>query len=96
MAVLVSKRWRRLVTCPDVLRLGVAATISKPPHQTLERVQSLRRCEWFGLCPAIGRACTGCNCWSYTVLPCCSAHVLPLFSAHLSQPTADLLRCLQG
>ncbi|KAI7838591.1 hypothetical protein COHA_007662 [Chlorella ohadii] len=43
VAVLVCKRWRRLVTCPDVLRLGVAAAISKLPHQTLERVQSLRR-----------------------------------------------------
>lgn len=45
MAALVSKRWHRLVTCPDVLRLGVTATISKPPNQILERVQSLRRCE---------------------------------------------------
>lgn len=38
---LVCKRWRRLVTCPDVLRLGLSAAIQAPPH--LERVQSLRR-----------------------------------------------------
>lgn len=35
------KRWRHLVTCPDVLRLGLAAVIRAPPH--LERMQSLRR-----------------------------------------------------
>ena len=35
------KRWCRLVTCPDVLRPGLAAVVQAPPH--LERVQSLRR-----------------------------------------------------
>lgn len=75
VGALVCKRWQRLVTCPDVLRLGVAATISKPADQILPRLQSLRRCE-------------GGAGWAAATLPCWAVFVPLMICWSACHPSA--------